>query len=154
MTNDMRQLFSKVFSKSKTEALASSFTVCNQPLSGCSNGQNFHKRVEHALRDLRQGSGHAGRALDGGNGGARGMFAKARRAVYDIVPGARATAAVTGTRTLESSTTDVGATETGEVALTGAAEHAEKCDLPECLALSAEGAAAVRNDIRITPAHK
>ena len=58
-------------------------------------------------------------------------------------------AALIGTRALNSSNIDVGATTNGVVTLTGSAENAMKRDLAERLALSVDGVTAVRNDITI-----
>ena len=74
---------------------------------------------------------------------------EAGRAVNNLALAARVKAALMGTRALDSSKIDVGATTNGEVTLTGVAESATKRDLAERLASSVEGVTTVRNAITI-----
>lgn len=149
MTYDERQLISKVFLASMIAALASSLAACDQPPSGDSIGRSFDKSVENARQDLDQAANNAGRTAAKGHGKSGETFAEAGRAVNNIALAARVKAALIGTRALDSSKIDVGATTNGEVTLTGIAQDATKRDLAERLASSVEGVTAVRNDIAI-----
>jgi osmotically-inducible protein OsmY len=149
MTYDMRQLISKVLLASMMAALASSLAACDQPPSGDSLGRSFDKSVENIRQDLNQAANETGRTVEEGHGKAGATFTEAGRDVNNIALAARVKAALIGTRALDSSKIDVGATTNGVVTLTGNAEDATKRDLAERLALSVEGVTAVRNDITI-----
>jgi len=149
MTDDMRQLVSKAVLASMVAALALSLAACDQPPSADSIGRSFDKSTENVRQDLNQAVNHAGRTAEKGRDRAGETITEAGRAVNNIALAARVKAALIGTRALDSSKIDVGATTNGEVTLSGSAENATKRDLAERLALSVEGVAAVRNDITI-----
>jgi osmotically-inducible protein OsmY len=149
MTYDKRLLISKELLASMIAAVALSVAACDRPPSGDSIGRSFDKSVENARQDLNQAANDAGRTATKSHDKAGGTFTEAGRAINNIALAARVKAALIGTRALDSSKIDVGATTNGEVMLTGSAENATKRDLAERLALSVEGVTAVHNDITI-----
>lgn len=149
MTYDMRQLFSKLSLTSMIAALALSLPACDQPTSGDSISSSFDKSTENVRQDLNQAANDAGKTVGEGLDKPNETFPESGRSVHNLALAARVHAALIGTRALESSNIDVGATTSGEVTLTGVAENATKRDLAERLALSVEGVTAVRNDITI-----
>jgi osmotically-inducible protein OsmY len=148
MTHDKRQLISKVLRGSMIAALAPGLAACDRPPSGDSIGGSFDRSVENVRQDLNKTENNAGR-METVPDKAGGTFTEAGRDVKNIALAARVKAALIGTRALDSSKIDVGATTDGVVTLTGNAEDATKRDLAERLTLSVEGVTAVRNDIAI-----
>ena len=135
MTGDMRQPISRALLASMIATLASNLAACDRPAPGDSIGRSFDKSTENVRQDLNQAANET--------------TTEAGRAVNNLALAARVKAALMGTRALDSSKIDVGATTNGEVTLTGVAESATKRDLAERLASSVEGVTTVRNAITI-----
>ena len=149
MTYDKRQPVSKVLLASMIAVLALSLAACDRLPSEDSIGRSFDKSVENVRQDLNQTANDVGRTVEKGHDKAGEAVTEAGRDVKNIALAARVKSALMGTRALNSSDIDVGATTNGVVTLTGSAEDATKRDLAERLALSVQGVTAVRNDIAI-----